>query len=198
MHDMISRVEASASDIMAVDQGASVETLCQLLVSCEKAQHQYQWASGFLLLTLMDKPDAPKKPSAFADWLGSNTGLTLTQNEIKRRVTVYKFYAPFADSEIIALIENGGIRMAYDARHAIDRAKPEQVRAVLQARIDNPDTNPPPIMPKRRPPKPGVPVTSQSQRSVFEAKVMAAVKTFDDQDWVPLALVVDLLTDWPS
>ena len=45
---------------------------------------------GDLLRTLMDKPDTPKKPSAFAEWLATSAGMTLTQNEIKRRVTVYR------------------------------------------------------------------------------------------------------------
>ena len=62
MNDVVPYVESSASEIMAVRPDASVETLCSLLIKCEKAQHQYQWASGFLLLTLMDKPDAPKTP----------------------------------------------------------------------------------------------------------------------------------------
>jgi hypothetical protein len=56
--------------MLAVAPNTSVETLCKLLIACEKAQHRYQWASGFLLRTLMDKPDTPKKPSAFAGVVG--------------------------------------------------------------------------------------------------------------------------------
>jgi hypothetical protein len=94
MDDLDVQVDSGLANLMAVQPDASVEKLCTLLIQCEKAQHRYQWASGFLLRTLMGKPDAPKKPSAFADWLAAHTGLTLTQNEIKRRVTVYKFYSP--------------------------------------------------------------------------------------------------------
>ena len=192
MNDVVPYVESSASEIMAVRPDASVETLCSLLIKCEKAQHQYQWASGFLLLTLMDKPDAPKKPSAFADWLATQTGMTLTQNEIKRRVTVYKFYSPFADPGIIELIESGGLRVAYAARRAIDRDKPEQARAVLQACIDNPIDPIVTTVPERLPLK-RQPVKLSSPRSVLKEKVMAAAKAFDGQDWVPLNLVLELL-----
>jgi len=166
------------SEIMALQSDASVETLCKLLIECEKAQRRYQWASGFLLVTLMGKPDAPKKPSEFADWLTTITGMRLTQNEIRRRVTVYKFYSPFADTAIIELIERGGLRLAYEARRVI--AKPEQAHDVLQSHIDQHtvevDT------PKR-----------SRRRQRLAERARAAAKKFDNEDWVPLALVVELL-----
>ena len=189
MQGIAAHVELSTSEMLAVAPNTSVETLCELLIACEKAQHRYQWASGFLLRTLMDKPDTPKKPSAFAEWLATSAGMTLTQNEIKRRVTVYNFYSPFADAEVIALIESGGLRLAYDARRGIDRDKPEQARAVLQARIDGQGMAA--AKPKRPHPKrsgrqvPG-------KRSPLE-QALTAAKSFEGEDWVPLALVVDLL-----
>ena len=176
--------------MLAVAPNTSVETLCELLIACEKAQHRYQWASGFLLRTLMDKPDTPKNPSAFAEWLATSAGMTLTQNEIKRRVTVYRFYSPFADAEVIALIESGGLRLAYDARRGIDRDKPEQARAVLQARIDGQGMAAA-TMPKRPHPKrSGRQVPGKG--SPLE-QALTAAKSFEGEDWVPLALVVDLL-----
>lgn len=188
MDNVITPVESSVAEIMAVQPDASVERLCRLLIICEKAQHRYQWASGFLLVTLMDKPDAPKKPSAFADWVATNTSMTLTQNEIKRRVTVYRFYSPFADRETIALIESGGIRIAYEARRGIDRDKPEQARAALQARVANCDT-----VGQKAVTAPRRLGHRQIRRPMLE-QARAAAKTFDGQEWVPLALVIDLLS----
>lgn len=190
MQGIAAHVELSTSEMLAVAPNTSVETLCELLIACEKAQHRYQWASGFLLRTLMDKPDTPKKPSAFAEWLATSAGMTLTQNEIKRRVTVYNFYSPFADAEVIALIESGGLRLAYDARRGIDRDKPEQARAVLQARIDGQGMAAA-TMPKRPHPKrSGRQVPGKG--SPLE-QALTAAKSFEGEDWVPLALVVDLL-----
>ena len=137
MQGIVAHVKSSTSEMWPWPRKHIGGDPGELLIACEKAQHRYQWASRIPVAgTLMDKPDTPKKPSAFAEWLATSAGMTLTQNEIKRRVTVYNFYSPFADAEVIALIESGGLRIAYDARRGIDRDKPEQARAVLQARID--------------------------------------------------------------
>ena len=56
-----------------VDPEMTLSDLCKLLVECEKAQHRYQWTSGFILFTLMNKPDTPKKIADFVDF-GSMCG----------------------------------------------------------------------------------------------------------------------------
>lgn len=197
-------VEASVANVMAIQPDASVEALCSLLIECEKAQHRYQWASGFVLVTLMEKADAPKTANEFVEWLTHRTGMILTQNEIKRRVTVYRFYSPFADAQIIDLIENGGIRIAYQARKAIDPKAPAQARSVLQACIDNP-TDIDATLKRLATPRPSrsksaTPTTSKgnvrirrSALAEIRDRLSESAEAFKKREWVPLAMVLELL-----
>ena len=196
-----------ATNLMVIPSDASVETLCSLLIECEKAQHRYQWASGLVLVTLMDKPDAPKTPYEFAEWLTPKTGMVLTQNEIKRRVIVYRFYSPFADAQIIDLIERGGIRLAFHARKAIDPKAPTQARAVLQACIDNPGATDETLrrLTTPRPSRSGKSAAAKApakgktrkikQLALDEVrdKLTRDAQEFGEREWVPLATVLELL-----
>ena len=145
----------------------------------------------------MGKADAPKAPHEFVEWLTDKTGMILTQNEIRRRVTVYNFYSRFADAKIIDLIENGGVRIAYQARKAIDQQAPEQARAVLQACIDNPteidETLNRLARHRHRTDKPKYVRIRRSALDNMRDRLMASVEEFKKRDWVPLTTVLELL-----
>lgn len=190
-------VQSSAADMMtAVQQDGSLDKICAFLIECEKAQHRYQWASGYLLLTLMEVPQAPRKLADFVDWLEQQTGMHLTQNEIKRRIAVYKFYSVFADERIIELIQNNGVRIAYHAIRSIDRAAPEQARAVLEACVQNPtaiDQTLRQFGRRRRAPKKEIVAIKRSALTDLRDKVSAEPRHINGRDWVPLTLVLELL-----
>jgi hypothetical protein len=198
MDEINQYVEPSALDLKTIPPDASIEQLCRLLIECEKAQHRYQWASGFLLMSLMNNPTAPKKPTEFVRWLAQQTGMDLSQSEVKRRVAVYRFYAPFADAEIIELIQNGGLRIAYHARRAIDPAKPDNARAVLQACNAKPEDLDGTlnqlgiVRPNAHREKDRIKIR---RIMLFDAReeLSRSAKHFGGIDWVSLTKVLDLL-----
>lgn len=186
-----------AKEFMDVPPGTSIERLCELLIACEKAQRRCQWASGFLLLNLMQGDEAPKKPSAFASWLAQKTGMKLTQGEIVRRVAVFKFYSAFADDQIIELIESSGIRAAFHARKAIDPKRPELARAVLQACVARPTDMDETLRqfgqpPSKKKPSPIIRI-KRSTLQALRDEITASPKHFGGKDWVPLSKVLEML-----
>jgi hypothetical protein len=195
MSDLV--VESSATAIMAaIREDSSLDKVCAFLIECEKAQHRYQWASGYLLLTLMESPQAPKKPAEFVDWLADRTGMHLTQNEIKRRIAVYKFYSVFGDARIIELIQDNGVRIAYHAIRAIDHSAPEQARAVLEACVQNPNAVDETLRQfgkHRKSTKQEIVKVRRSALLNLRDRVSASPRHVNGRDWVPLTLVLELL-----
>jgi hypothetical protein len=189
-------VKSSVTDIMsAIQPDSSLDQLCSFLIECEKAQHRYQWASGLLLLTLMGNPEAPKKAADFVVWLAQQTGLHLTQNEIKRRITVYRFYSVFADTRIVELIQDGGVRIAYHAIKSIDHSAPEQARAILEACMKDPhaiDATLQRFRKLRKSPHDIIKVRRSVLRDLRE-KISESPQHVNGRDWVPLSMVLELL-----
>jgi hypothetical protein len=73
-------------------------------------------------------------------------------------------------------------------RRSIDHQQPEQARAVLQACIDNYDAID--ASPQHRPSRRR---SNKQSTDELRQRALAAAKKFGGQEWVPLALVIDLL-----
>jgi hypothetical protein len=175
----------------------SIAELCRWLVVCEKMQHRYQWTSGALLVALLQRPEAPQKLPDFVHWLTERTGLVLTQSEVSRRVAVYQFYSKFEDHQIIDLVEHSGVQIAYRARRVITHDEPEQARSVLEACVQNPGALDQTLREfgekrNRAGKRPAIKL-AQKTVSAFEEKVRSSVSRFEDQDWVPLTVVQELI-----
>jgi hypothetical protein len=177
-------------EITDVEPHLSLDRACQLLIECEKAQFRYQWSSGLLLQHLMNDPETPTKLSEFVEWLARRTGMILTQNEIRRRLIVYRFYSKFADEQIIDLIKRNGINVAYRARAVIDQTNHEQARTVLQACLESPrlDETLQRFGEQRRLGK-----SKAVKRDRLRTQLSQAAQRFEGQEWVPLSVVLDLL-----
>jgi len=201
MPDTHVSVELIRPDILATvaRDDISVERLCHLLIECEKTQHRYQWTSGVLLVTLMSRPESPKKLSQFVIWLGEQTGMHLTQNEIKRRIDVYQFYSKFDDNTgIIELIQQGGVQIAHRARRVLDHAKPDHAREVLKACLQSPGKVEETLQHfgvtiTRKPSRSTVRV-SMSALNDIRLKLSTHTKRIGETDYVELPLVLDLLS----
>lgn len=200
MTDVSSLVQ---SDIRVVIQpDMSLEQICALLVECEKAQRRYQWTSGLLLETLINDPSTPKKFGEFVDWLAKQTGMFLSQSEVNRRLTVYRFYSKFDQSEIIDLVERNGVQIAFRATRVIDKKCLEHAKNVLTACVDNPrliDDTLKQFGDRRQRTPIGRPITiARTQFTQAGESLKAEARRFEDREWVPLDFVTELLNDIES
>lgn len=184
---------------IVIEPGASVDRLCGLLIECEKAQRRYQWTSGLLLLTLITDPETPKKAADFVDWLGHRTGMVLSQSEVAKRISVYRFYSRFpSEAGIIDLIERSGVHIAYRATKVIDQRRPEQAREVLAACVESPETANMILREfgeSQRRLKRRVKV-NQTMFTDARKSLTAAKRKFDDEnEWVSLDTALNLLDE---
>ena len=194
------------SDIIPPED-APIDVLLKHLIACERTIYRYQWASGWILDALVTHPQTPEDMSSFVEWLAQHTGMLLSQQEVTRRLAVFRFYSRFVekDPELIKLVEISGVRIAYQAAKASDPRQPERVREMLQSYIDNPG-----IATIRRPrdedeaPFPSKPIATpkRERRTVKESRLtlpqvremlMEQAKTIEGERLIPLVAVLKLL-----